>query len=62
MNILLMKRSTIVPFVNVSVETWMDLEKVIQSEVTHKEKNKYHVISITCGIFKNGTNLFAVKI
>ena len=37
-------------------ETWMDLEKVIQREVTQKEKNKYHVISITCGILKNGTD------
>ena len=44
------------PFVKVSVETWMDLEKVIQSEVTHEEKNKYHGISITCRILKNGTD------
>ena len=26
------------------VETWMDLETVIQSEVTQKEKNKYILI------------------
>ena len=26
-----------------SVETWMDLETVIQSEVSQKEKNKYHI-------------------
>ena len=32
------------------VETWMDLETVIQSEVSQKEKNKYHMISLTCGI------------
>ena len=25
-------------------ETWMDLETVLQSEVSHKEKNKYFVI------------------
>ena len=25
------------------VETWMDLETVIQSEVSQKEKNKYHI-------------------
>ena len=31
-------------------ETWMDLEIVIQSEVSQKEKNKYHIISLTCGI------------
>ena len=32
------------------VETWMDLETVIQSEVSQKEKNKYCIISLICGI------------
>ena len=32
------------------VETWMDLESVIQSEVSQKEKNKYHMISLIHGI------------
>ena len=27
------------------VEMWMDLETVIQSEVSQKEKNKYHVLT-----------------
>ena len=27
------------------VETWMDLEIVIQSEVTQKEKNKYRILT-----------------
>ena len=27
------------------VETWMDLETVIQSEVTQREKNKYHILT-----------------
>ena len=27
------------------VETWMDLETVIQSEVSQKEKNKYHILT-----------------
>ena len=31
-------------------ETWMDLETVIQSEASQKEKNKYCIISLTCGI------------
>ena len=31
-------------------ETWMDPETVIQSEVSHKEKNNYPIISLTCGI------------
>ena len=30
------------------VVRWMDLESVIQSEVSRKEK--YHMISLTCGI------------
>ena len=32
-------RNEIVPF----AETWMDLETVIQSEVSQKEKNEYHI-------------------
>ena len=40
------KRNEIVPF----AETRMDLEIVIQSEVSQKEKNKYHIISLICGI------------
>ena len=32
------------------VETWMDLETVIQSEVSQKEKNKYHILMHICGI------------
>ena len=29
----------------VIVEMWMDLETVIQSEVSQKEKNKYHILT-----------------
>ena len=29
---------------------WMDLEIIIVSEVSHKEKDKYHMISLICGI------------
>ena len=32
------------------VEKWMDLETVIQSEVSQKEKNKYRMITLVCGI------------
>ena len=32
------------------VEMWMDLETVIQSEVSQKEKNKYHILTHICGI------------
>ena len=36
------------------VETWMDLESVIQSKVSQKKKNKYHILMHICGIYKNG--------
>ena len=39
------KRSEIESF----VETWMDLETVIQSEVSQKEKDKYCILRHTCG-------------
>ena len=32
------------------VETWMDLETVIQSKVSQKEKNKYRMLTHICGI------------
>ena len=35
--------------------TQMDLEIVIQSEVSQKERDKYRIISLICGIQKNGT-------
>ena len=31
------------------VVRWMDLETVIQSEVSQKEKNKYHILTHICG-------------
>ena len=31
------------------VERWMDLETVIQSEVSQKEKNKYRILTHVCG-------------
>ena len=30
--------------------TWMDIEMIILSEVSQKEKEKYHLISLICGI------------
>ena len=44
------KRNEIVPF----TETWMDLEHVIQSEVSQKKKNKYRILMHIYGIKKNG--------
>ena len=36
------------------VEMWMDLESIIQSEVSQKEKNIYRILTHTCGIWKDG--------
>ena len=41
-----MKKNRIMPF----AATWMDLEIIILSEVSQKEKDKYYVISLICGI------------
>ena len=41
-----MKKDGIMPF----FETWMDLEMIILSEVSQTEKDKYHTVSLTCGI------------
>ena len=43
-------------------ETWMDLETVIQSEVSQKEKNKYRILTHLCGIQKNGTHELVCKV
>ena len=39
----------------------MDLEIVILSEASQTEKDKYHTISLTCGILKNGTSELIYK-
>ena len=40
------KKNKIMPF----AATWMQLETIILSEVSQKEKDKYHKISLGCGI------------
>ena len=50
--ILLIKRNEIRSF----VEMWMNLETAIQSEVSQKEKNKYHILTHICGILRNVTD------
>ena len=40
------KKNEIMPF----AATWMELEIIILSEVSHTEKDKYCMISPTCGI------------
>ena len=40
------KKNEIMPF----AATWMQPEIIILTEVSQKEKDKYHVISLVCGI------------
>ena len=40
------KKNEIMPF----AATWVDLEIIILSEVSQKEKDKYYTISLICGI------------
>ena len=39
----------------------MDLEAVIQSEVSQNEKSKYRILMHICGIQKNGTDELVCK-
>ena len=43
---LAIKKKKIVPFVVV----WMEPENIMLSEISQSEKNKYHMISLLCGI------------
>ena len=40
------KKNEIMPFAAI----WMDLEIIILSEVSQKEKDKYHMIPLICGM------------
>ena len=40
------KKDKTMPF----VATWMELEILILSELSHKEKDKYHIMPLICGI------------
>ena len=40
---------------------WMNLEPIIQSEVSQKEKYKYHVQTHIYGIKKDGTDEFICR-
>ena len=38
------KKNEIIPF----AATWMQLEIIILSKVSQKEKDKYHIVSLIC--------------
>ena len=40
------KKNKIMPF----AVTWMELDIVLLSDASQTEKDKYHLISLTCGI------------
>ena len=40
------KKNEIMPF----AANWMVLEIIILTEVSHTEEDKYHMVSLTCGI------------
>ena len=40
------KKKEILPF----TKMWMDLEDIMSSEISQTEKDKYHMISLKCGI------------
>ena len=40
------KKKKILP----SVTVWMGLENIMLSEISQLEEDKYHIISLTCGI------------
>ena len=40
---------------------WMNLETIIQSEVSQNEKDKYRILMCMYGIWKNGTEEFTYR-
>ena len=39
-------KNEVLPF----VATWMDLEAIMLSEISQTEKDKFYILSLTCGI------------
>ena len=42
---LAMRKNEILPF----AATWMELEGIMQSEISQSEKDRYHMFSLLCG-------------
>ena len=45
----MIKNNEILPF----PKAWMESESIMLSEISQTEKDKYHMISLICGIYKN---------
>ena len=43
------------------VMMWINLEPIIQSEVSQKRKDKYHILMHIYGIWENGTEEFTYR-
>ena len=43
---LAVKKKKILPFATI----WMDLENIMLSEISQSQKDKYHMISLICGL------------
>ena len=43
------------------IATWMDLETVKLNEVSHTEKSKHDVMSLTCGIYTMAQMQYSIK-
>ena len=41
--------------------TWMDLEIIMLSEVSHTMRHQHQMLSVTCGIFKKDTVNFIAE-
>ena len=53
------KKNKIMPF----AVTWMDLETIMPSEVSHTMRQQHQMLSLTCGIGKKDRmNFFAEQI
>ena len=40
---------------------WMNLEPIIQSEISQKDRDKYHILTHVYGIQKDGTDKFICR-
>ena len=55
--LLSLEKNEIKPF----AATGMDLEIIILSEVSQKEKDKHHMLSLTCGIYNTTQTNISMK-